>query len=383
MKKILMVIAQYYPFIGGAEVQAQRISEFLVKNGFSVSVLTVRKNSISKRFEKINGVEVYRLKFLKIPKVGKYFLLIQEFFYLLFKSKTFDIFHCHQGLGFSSIAVGVAKIFKKPVIVKISNSGERFDLHILKKTYLIGFILVKILKSANKIIYLNEEMKKELLKEKIKQNKLIKIPNGVDTEKFKFVPYEEKTKYKENMGIKQKLPIIIYIGTLQKKKNPYILIEIAEKLRNKNRKFVLIIVGDGPERVKMEGFVKNKNLKDSVLFYGEQKEIEKFLFISDIFILPSFVEGLSNSLLEAGSCGLPCVVSDIPGNREVIENVINGFLISPTNVDGFVKAIEKLLTNKELLIKMGRKNREKIESEFSIDKVCSQYINLYLKLCEN
>ena len=84
MKRILMVIAQYYPVVGGAEIQAKRISEYLVKKGFSVSVITVKKNPDLKSFEEINGVKVYRLKFLKIPKVGKYILLIYEFFFLLF-----------------------------------------------------------------------------------------------------------------------------------------------------------------------------------------------------------------------------------------------------------------------------------------------------------
>ena len=118
----------------------------------------------------------------------------------------------------------------------------------------------------------------------------------------------------------------------------------------------------------------------SILFYGRKESIEEFLFASDIFILPSFVEGISNSLLEAGSCGLPCVASDIPGNREVIENGINGFLISSTDTDGFVNAIEKLLTNKELLIKMGEENRRKIVENYSIDKIIEKYIELYNNL---
>ena len=112
MKRILMIIAQYYPVIGGAEIQAKRISEFLVKKGFSVSVITVKKNQNLKSYERINGVGIYRLRFLKIPKFGKYFLLLHEFFYLLWKGRNFDIFHCHQGLGFSSIGALVAKILK-------------------------------------------------------------------------------------------------------------------------------------------------------------------------------------------------------------------------------------------------------------------------------
>jgi len=380
MKKILMVIAQYYPIIGGAEVQAKQISEFLSKNGFSVFVITTRRNLFMKSFEKINNVEIFRLRVLRIPKLGKYILLFYEFFYLMFKGKNFDIFHCHQGLGFSAISVGVAKILKKPAILKISNSGEKFDFHILKETYLIGFILVKILKSADKIIYLNEKMKKELIKEKVKEDKLLKIPNGVDTNKFKFIPYEEKPKYKKSIKINPEVPIIIYIGTLQKKKNPYMLLKISKKLLDKKRNFTLIIVGDGPERKNMETLSKNMKIEKNILFYGRKESIEEFLFASDIFILPSFVEGISNSLLEAGSCGLPCVASDIHGNREVIENGINGFLISSADTDGFVNAIEKLLTNKEFLIKMGKENRKKIVENYSIDKIVEKYIALYNNL---
>ncbi len=380
MKRILMIIAQYYPVIGGAEIQAKRISEYLVKKGFPVSVITVKKNQNLKSYERVNGVEIHRLKFLKIPKFGKYLLLIHEFFYLLWKGRDFDVFHCHQGLGFSSIGVLVAKILKKPVIVKISNTGERFDLNVLRKTYLPGVIFCKFIKLADRIIYLNEEMKEELIKSGVNEKKLLKIPNGIDTEKFRVISEEEKTKFKKQLDIDEKLPVLIYTGTLQKKKNLNTLIKVAEILKNQGEKFKLLIVGDGGEREVLEKEVEEKNLGDFVLFKGKQEKIEKFLFASDIFILPSFVEGLSNALLEAGSCGLCCVVSDIPGNREVVENGVNGFLVSPFDVNGFVQKIKVLIDNKDLRKKIGYKIREKIEEKFSLQKIVCSYIAIYKEL---
>ncbi|OQX87042.1 MAG: hypothetical protein B6D55_04500 [Candidatus Omnitrophica bacterium 4484_70.2] len=380
MKRILMVIAQYYPVVGGAEIQAKRISEYLVKKGFSVSVITVKKNPDLKSFEEINGVKVYRLKFLKIPKVGKYILLIYEFFFLLWKGRNFDIFHCHQGLGFSSIGVLVAKILKKPVIVKISNTGERFDLNVLKKTYLPGFIFCNFIKLADRIIYLNEKMKEELIRNGVQENKLLKISNGIDTEKFRIVSEEEKMKFKKHLGLKEKLPVFIYSGTLQKKKNLNTLIKVADILKNEGKKFKLLIVGDGPERKVLEKEVEERNLEDFISFIGKQEKIEKYLFASDIFILPSFVEGLSNALLEAGSCGLGCVVSDIPGNREVVENGVNGFLVSPSDVNCFTQRIKMLIENKELRDEFGYKIRKKIEEKFSLRKIVYSYIATYEEL---
>lgn len=378
--KILMAIAQYYPVIGGAEIQAKRLSENLVKNGFSVSVFTVKKKSTLKSFEEINEVKVYRLRFFKIPKFGKYFLLRCEFFYLLFKGRNFDIFHCHQGLGFSSIAVLVAKILKKPSIVKISNTGERFDLKVLKKTYIIGFILSEIIKRADKIIYLSEKMKQELLRNGVKKEKLLKIPNGVDTKEFKIPEKEEKIKFKKLLGIGEDIPVIIYTGTIQKKKNLKILIKLAEAMKKEGKKYKVLIVGDGPERKTMEKEVREKELENFIVFTGRQKNVKSFLYASDIFVLPSFVEGLSNSLLEAASCGLPCVVSDIPGNREVVEDGRNGFLISPFDWKKFARAIEILIKNKSLMEKMGMESRKIIEERFSIEKVVEKYIQLYKQI---
>jgi len=340
----------------------------------------VKKNPDLKSFEEINGVKVYRLKFLKIPKVGKYILLIYEFFFLLWKGRNFDIFHCHQGLGFSSIGVLVAKILKKPVIVKISNTGERFDLNVLKKTYLPGFIFCNFIKLADRIIYLNEKMKEELIRNGVQENKLLKISNGIDTEKFRIVSEEEKMKFKKHLGLKEKLPVFIYSGTLQKKKNLNTLIKVADILKNEGKKFKLLIVGDGPERKVLEKEVEERNLEDFISFIGKQEKIEKYLFASDIFILPSFVEGLSNALLEAGSCGLCCVVSDIPGNREVVENGVNGFLVSPSDVNCFTQRIKMLIENKELRNEFGYKIRKKIEEKFSLRKIVYSYIATYEEL---
>jgi len=85
-----MVIAQYYPVISGVEIQAKRILEYLVKKGFSVSILTFRKNSPMKKFEIINnGVSSCRLKFIKIPKIYKYLLLKQESFWPFLRRENF------------------------------------------------------------------------------------------------------------------------------------------------------------------------------------------------------------------------------------------------------------------------------------------------------
>jgi len=223
-------------------------------------------------------------------------------------------------------------------------------------------------------------MKEELLKNGTNEKKLLKIPNGIDTEKFRVVSEEDKRKFKKEIGIGENIPVFIYTGTIQRKKNLKSLIKVADILKSQGEKFKLLIVGDGPERKALEKEVKNRSMGDFILFKGKQEKIEKFLFASDIFILPSFVEGLSNALLEAGSCGLGCVVSDIPGNREVVENGVNGFLVSPFDINEFAQRIKMLIDNKELRKKIGYKMRRIIEEKFSLIKIVYSYIAIYEEL---
>jgi glycosyltransferase involved in cell wall biosynthesis len=123
---------------------------------------------------------------------------------------------------------------------------------------------------------------------------------------------------------------------------------------------------------------------DSIVFTGRVPHTEPYYRKAGLFVLPSRVEGMSNALIEAMSWGLPCVVSDIPGNRAVIDHGVNGFIVPVNDAVALAEAIVRLLNDPILRSSLGSNARKKAESEYDIQHVTDKLINIYHKvLTEN
>jgi len=373
-----MVIGQFYPIIGGAENQALNLSKSLIRKNISVSVVTLRKGNL-KKFEYVKGIPVFRIFSPRIRCIGKYIYLLTFFLYLVKTRNKYDIIHIHQGLSPAFVAVLAGKVLRKKTIIKIGNCGERFDIKVLKSSYLIGRFMAAILKKANAIIYINSEMKKELIKERFPRERLYYIPNGVDVE-----IYEPPKNEKEKKAMKEKLnlpldKIVLFVGTLYPKKNLEFLIREWKGIVGLFPHTHLILLGEGPQREELLNLTEKLGIKENVHLIGEKKNVEEYLVAADIFLLPSLVEGLSNALLEAMASGLPCAVSDIPGNRDLIIDSRNGQLFNPLDGEKFKEIMIFLLKNKEFAYSMGRAARETVK-EYSFHKIVPRYLSVYSKL---
>jgi glycosyltransferase involved in cell wall biosynthesis len=113
---------------------------------------------------------------------------------------------------------------------------------------------------------------------------------------------------------------------------------------------------------------------------GKKENIVNFLRSSDIFILPSLAEGLSNALLEAMACGLPVVATNIGGTNEVIKNGVNGILVEPKNSEQLAQAILSLMKNQKYAYRLGINARKTITEKYSLDLLSEKYVHLYCKL---
>ena len=126
----------------------------------------------------------------------------------------------------------------------------------------------------------------------------------------------------------------------------------------------------------MRKLADSKGLSNNVHFLGYVSNVIELLQCSDIFVISSFREGLSRSLMEAMACGLSCIASKIRGNTDLIQNGKGGFLCAPNDADGFAEAIKTLAEDPSLRIKMGNFNREAI-TPYDIEKVEQEMIKIY------
>lgn len=175
--------------------------------------------------------------------------------------------------------------------------------------------------------------------------------NGIDANYYKndyskYQIHEIRKKYK----FSDNDFVILYVGRIVKDKGINELIQSFNLIMKKNSNTKLLLVGDyekelNPINIENERIIMSSN---SIISVGFQNNIKDFLAISNLFVLPSYREGLPNSLLEAGSFGIPLVATEINGCNEIIINNVNGKLVKPKDVVDLSSTIEELILNKEL-----------------------------------
>lgn len=227
--------------------------------------------------------------------------------YKIIKEGRYDIVHAHT-LFNCGIAMIAAKLAGTKI--RISHSHTNLDMgnSIIKKIYFTIMRILIILFSTNYIACSNSAGKYLFGKNIIKNNKYKVLPNYVDYTKF--LNCDNNISLISKLKLNDDDIIIGHIGRFVDAKNHNFLIEVANKMINKDNRIKLILVGDGPLKEEIEKKVVKLGISDNVFFLGLRKDVDFILNSCDIFIFPSIYEGLGLVMLEAQACGLPCLVSE-------------------------------------------------------------------------
>jgi len=368
--RVLMVIDRFYPEVGGAERQALLLSQTISKLGFIINVLTINNKKLTKK-SVVNGISVMRIKIY-----GWYFVrtiwLISVFVYYLVKLRhSYDIIHVHGAKHASFASIIAAKMLGKKTLVKITNSGERFDLKLLSDRWFGGWMSALIIKNTYIFIALTKAIKQELINWGVDEYRTRLIPNGVLVKNLK----NTSTTTKKKQG--QKV-IGLCVASLSHKKNHATLLKAMAKMKRLNE-FELVLLGEGDLLNTLLEDIDRYDLSGKVKLMGAVSDVDSHYKQADLFVLVSKTEGLSNSVLEALSHGLPCLVSDIPGNKELVVDKMNGFKIYPLSVDEIADKMDLLVSDQLLRNRMGSQSIE-ICKQYSIDNVAEAYVQVYQNL---
>lgn len=213
-----------------------------------------------------------------------------------------------------------------------------------------------------------------------KKSKLTIIPNGVDQDYIaKCIDVYKNSR--DEFCKKQKIPAglnLICLGRLSIEKNHAIVLEAFATLIKRSKKVInLIMIGeDGGELSTLKRIAAEK-CEGKVIFKGYQKDTIRWLSIADVFILPSFFEGMSRALLEAMAAEVPCIVTDIPGNRDLIINRQTGLLVPVNDENAIVAAIEEYLNSVALAGVIKKNAFEHVQKKYSTEEEKKKWLNLF------
>jgi glycosyltransferase involved in cell wall biosynthesis len=217
----------------------------------------------------------------------------------------------------------------------------------------------------------------------ILENQLGIVPNGVDTERFRYDP-DARTQLRQKLTIGLDTMVVGTVARLDPVKDHRTLFRAAELALSRGVPLRLVIVGDGPERATLEHDIQRRPLLcEQTLFAGEARNIARWLNSFDVFALPSLAEGMSNTLLEAMAVGVPPVASRVGGNPEVIEDGRSGLLFEARDAETLAVYLQELALNREWRHSLGTKARQRVQSCFSLQGMLDNYTQLYEGVLRN
>lgn len=365
--KILFLNYEFPPLGGGAGNATKYLFlEFAKQEDLEIDLIT----SSTDKFKIEKFAKNIRVHYLDIGKKGnihyqsnsdllKYSWKAYFYGKGLIKKKKFDLTHAFFGIpcGYIAMKLGL------PHIVSLRGSDVPFyNPRFAKLDKLVFHRLSRRIWRCARAVIANSEGLKELA-EKTYRGAIAVIPNGVDTSEFKPL---------KNKKISKKIRLIS-TGRLIARKGYQYLIPAIKGLKNVE----LTLVGGGDLRSELDELASKNQVK--VHFTGEVKhdEIVKYLQNSDIFVLPSLNEGMSNSILEAMSCGLPIITTNTGGSKELIDG--NGFVFKKRSIVSIKKTLERYLKSRDLIRKHGEKSRG-IVQDMSWENVSNKYKKIYDQL---
>lgn len=289
----------------------------------------------------------------------------------LLKKEKFDIVHCHTETG--GILTRLSESADKNAKYIYTPHGMSFYKGSSLKSQLIYRPIEKwICSKMNANLAMNSE-ELEVLKNWNPDTAKFVHGVGLDTDIIKHIDIDTNQKRRE-LGIPEDAQMVLSIGELNDNKNHQVVIKALSELKNDNVYY--LICGEGEKRQYLTDLAAENSFADRLILTGYRYDVKEILKTADLFVFPSFHEGLPVSVMEAMAAGLPVICSEIRGNVDLIKTGEGGILCNPESVEDFKNAIEKLLTDKNSASEMGIFNLKNIE-KFSLNEVKDEIEKIY------
>lgn len=418
--RICFVSFMFAPAVGGVEARAEKQARQLQALGHDVTIVTLRYNKQWKRREHLAGLPVIRIGGLfkrngqlRVGRLGHIPLDIHLFYQLWHMRHTYDILHVFQISPLAFVATLIGKLTHTPVVISsqcaptdekqrtdtqqdttlmndtlpmadyLKIDGRHVitdDISVLPRLALGGQTMLNFLRTSDAHFQaLSTRSKVNLVKQGFRADHIVHIPGSVHSEKF-----QPSMEQRPDPACPAR--DIICVARLEYSKGTDVLLHAwgrfmhAPSVWRSALEPRLRIVGDGQLRSQLERIAAELGILDSVEFLGTRTDILALLQQSWGFILPSRWEGMPNALLEAMSCGLPCIATQVSGSEDLITSGVNGILVEPEQPAEMALALRHIIEDANFARQLGHAARTTIERDYQLENVVAQCLSLYRQL---
>jgi glycosyltransferase involved in cell wall biosynthesis len=366
-----MLAQNFYPYIGGAELQALNLARALVKRGVIVTVLTRRPKGWQRR-EPVDGVRIVRLG----RGVASFMAL--SFAWLVVFRRRYDVIHAHIGSSHAASAALAGWIMNKRTIVKISGSSQIGEIPMSRRSF-AGRLKLRALGFFKPVLVLvSETQRTDLHGFGLESLQTCLIPNGVDTLTFQPASAGEKESLRQTFGWKG--VVFLFVGRFSSDKLRVDIfrnvLKAWARLSAEVTRLSLYFVGQGNLEANYRTAIDELGLTQSVHVWPATSDVRALYRAADVFTLPSITEGLSNALLEAMACGLPVAGSRVPGIQDLLSDNVQGRLFDPLDSDEIYRSFRDLSQDAAARRRMGDAAME-LARTFSLDNSVMRHLALY------
>jgi glycosyltransferase involved in cell wall biosynthesis len=371
-----MLVAQFWPIVGGAETQARRLAAELRRQGASVEVWTGRWDSSWPSEAVLDGVPVRRIGAAwprSVFRLRRWLFMASLLRALLREARRFDVIHVHQVLYPAFVAAVAGWRRGVPCLARISSTGSTSDLRMAAHRG-VGIQRALTRRLLTRIVAVNARAEAECLGAGYRRDQVVRIPNGVAVGPL------------PPARIERERVTILYLGGLRAEKR---VEDILQAWTAGGRPGRLRVAGDGPHRERLEAMAAG-----SVEFLGEVEDPSALLRDADVFVLASTAEGMSNALLEAMAAGCACVATFVGGNVDLLgpEQAAEpppgtyirgsaGLIVPAGDVAALAAALRDLSGDPALRRALGEAAYRRCQEAYAIGDVARTYLDLYRELC--
>lgn len=379
--RICVFSEYFFPYVGGGQVHVYELSKALNKLGCESHVICSTMRGC-RNYEMIEGIHVHRVGVKgdmgSIYRRGRYTLSAVKKAGEINKKTPFDVIHAHVFAGALAGAM-TGKRLGLPVITTVHGLYSKIWNKLTEKTVLSKQMEKFIIKLPyDKIIAVSQVTANQVKELGISSEKIEVIPNGVNLEKFN----PKVRSVKKHLEL-EKDYIVAFFGRLWKVKGVEYLVKAVPSVVDEIPNVKFLVVGEGPQKESLMELAEDLGISDHVVFHApiDYSKMPAYIKASDCVVLPSLMEGLPVTALEAMACGVPVVATKVGGTPEVVKDGKNGFLLEPGRPKLIAENLVHLLQNEKLSKEMGTAGRKFVE-KYDWDVIAERTLQVYHEAIE-